>query len=71
MNNKIKIAVGTSGAAILVLLLHLWHVAHTVNSIGEKDNNDVFKNASVHIILTDSTGKKDTMIMEDYLKKKK
>jgi hypothetical protein len=70
LNNKTKITAGTSGAGILLLIFHFWLAAHTVNSIGEKDNNDVFKNAPVHIILTDSTGKKDTTMMEEYLKKK-
>lgn len=36
MNKKTKIAAGTSGAAILLLIFHFWHVAHTVNTIGER-----------------------------------
>ena len=68
MNHKTKIATGTSAAGVLLLLFNFWHLGQAFKTIGENDKNDVFKNASVTIILTDSTGKKDTMLMEDYLK---
>jgi len=68
LNNNAKIGAGVSVAGILLLIFHFLHVAHSVSEIGKKDS---FKNATVNIILTDSAGKKDTMLMQDYLKKRK
>ena len=70
-NKKTKIAAGTSGAGILLLIFHFWHVAHTITKIGEPNESDAFKNTPVFFIQTDSAGKKDTVMMEDYLKKQK
>jgi hypothetical protein len=71
MNNNTKIGAGISVAGILFLIFHFLHVAHSVSEFGEKDKQDVFKNAPVYFIQTDTTGKQDTMMMEDYLKKVK
>jgi hypothetical protein len=65
-----KIGAGISAVlATLLLIFHLLHVFHSVSEFGEKDKNDVLKNAPAYIIQTDPAGKKDTMMMEDYLKK--
>jgi hypothetical protein len=71
MNNNTKIGAGISISGILLLIFHFVHVAHSVSEIGEKDKNEILKNAPVYFIQTDSAGKKDTMMMEDYLKKAK
>ncbi len=69
MNNNTKIAAGISISGVLLLIFHFLHLAHSVSEFGEKDKHEVFKNAPVYFIQTDSTGKQDTMMMEDYLKK--
>ena len=71
MNNNAKIGAGVSLSGALLLIFHFLRVAHSVSTIGDKDENEVFKNAPVYFIQTDSTGKKDTMLMKDYLRKVK
>ena len=70
MNNRNKtIATGTSILGLLALIFHFWHVFHTAETLTEKKEYDVFKNAPVYFIQKDSAGKNDTMLMKDYLKK--
>lgn len=71
MNSKTKIGAGLSVSAILVLIFHFFHVLHAVNMIGEQDKKELLKNTPVYFIQTDTAGKKDTIRMEDYLKKAK
>ena len=71
MNNNTKIGAGISISGILLLIFHFLHVAHTLSTIGDNDKNEVFKNAPVYFIQTDSAGKKDTIMMKDYLRKVK
>jgi len=68
LNNNAKIGAGVSVAGILLLIFHFLHVVHSVGKIEKKDS---FKNAPVYLIQTDPAGKKDTMMMQDYLKKRK
>ena len=63
------VAAGTSILGILGLVFHFWHVFHTAETLTEKHEYDVFKNAPVYFIQKDSAGKNDTMLMKDYLKK--
>ena len=72
MNNRTKnIAAGTSIGGLLLAIFHFWHIAHTANSLTEKNDYDVLKNAPVYFIQTDSVGKKDTTLMKEYLNKYK
>ena len=72
MNNKTKVTAGLSGAGIVMLIFHLFHLTQAVNDFDQQDREEkMLKNAKVTIILTDSAGKKDTMPMEDYLKQHK
>ena len=71
MNNRNKtIATGTSILGLLGLIFHFWHIAHTAETFTKKNEYDILKNAPVYFIQQDSTGKKDTMLMKDYLKRK-
>jgi hypothetical protein len=72
LNNKAKIAAGTSGVGILFLIFHFWHLTNIFTDYDKNDKQEkMLKNATVTIVVTDSTGKKDTMLMEDYLKLQK
>ena len=72
MNNKTRVAAGLSGTGVVVLIFHFFHLTQAVNDFDQQDKEEkMLKNAKVTIILTDSTGKKDTMPMEDYLKHNK
>lgn len=70
MNNNNKTIAGVSVIGGLYLLFKLWHVIHAINTVTEPDNNGI-KDMPVTIITTDSSGKKDTMKMEDYLRQNK
>ncbi|HTE34297.1 MAG TPA: hypothetical protein VK666_28150 [Chryseolinea sp.] len=70
MENKTKIVSGVSALAVLLFVFHIIHVIHTADELSE-DKMHPFKNARVTIITTDSTGKVDTMLYQDYLKKQK
>ena len=69
MNNKTKVITGISGIAIILTTLEIFHVIFSVKEASEPKPEDVFKNAPVYIIQKDSTGKTDTLLMQDYLKK--
>lgn len=51
-------------------MFKLWHVAKTIDDITQPDIRQP-EIVSATIIITDSTGKKDTMKLEDYLKQNK
>ena len=71
MDNKTKAIGGTSVAAAVFALFHIFHGINSVSEIANSsDEQNGFKNAPVYIIQTDSSGKKDTSLMQDYLKKK-
>ena len=71
MDNKTKAIGGASIAATAFALFHIFHGMYSVSEIVDNTNKqDVLNNAPVYIIQTDSTGKKDTSFMQDYLKKK-
>lgn len=69
MNKQTKKAAGGIGAAgIIVSLIHIAHGFFAISEPAVKPK-DAFKNATVTIIVTDSsTGKKDTLDMAVYLK---
>ncbi len=69
MDNKSKVATGVSAGGVLYLLLHLIiNLALSGNELGRSRDPNFLKNAHVYFIQTDSTGKHDTMMMQDYLK---
>ncbi len=70
MNRNTKTGLGISLAGILGLAFHVMHLAHTAASIGD-DSKSRVTFSPVIIIQTDSAGKKDTMLMKDYLEKQK
>jgi hypothetical protein len=69
LNNKTKIAGGISVTSLVIVLFHLFHFASSINDEGKDEQ--MIKNAKTTIILTDSAGKKDTMLLEDYMKLQK
>jgi hypothetical protein len=70
VTNKTKTITGASVIAGLLLVFKIWHTATTIGEITTPDNT-LPQNIPVTIITTDSSGKKDTMKMEDYLKQNK
>lgn len=70
MTNKTKTITGASVIGGLVIVFKLWHVAKTIDDITQPDIRQP-EIVSATIIITDSTGKKDTMKLEDYLKQNK
>ena len=71
MNRKAKAATGISIVAVLFWLFHTFHV---INLVSSNDSTSGIKPTDGVIILTDSTGKKDTIPLKDYidsLKKRK
>ena len=71
MDNKTKVVTGISATGALLLVYHIVHLAFAANDLGNSRDTDSFKNANVYFIQTDSIGKRDTMMMKDYLKKNK
>jgi hypothetical protein len=67
MNNRAKVVTGISSAAILVFMLHLFHIVHfAAKATGEGQE---YKTMEAVIILTDSaTGGKDTVLLSEYMK---
>lgn len=56
----------------MILAFHFFHLAQAVNDFDQHNKEEKMnKNTKVTIILTDSAGKKDTMLLEDYLKTQK
>jgi hypothetical protein len=70
MNNNTKAITGLSVIGGLFVLFKLLHFVHTIYTVTEPDDNEI-KVMPVTIITTDSSGKKDTMKMEDYLRQSK
>ena len=64
MNNKAKAATGISIAGVLLWILHAFHI---INFASPKDSTSGVKPSDGVIISTDSTGKKDTIPLKDYL----
>ena len=62
---------GLSAGGVGAIILGIIHIIHSVNSISEGLKESNFKNASSFIVVTDSTGKKDTIRLEEYLKQMK
>jgi hypothetical protein len=69
LNNRTKTITGVSVIGVIAIVFKLFHVAHTVDTVTKLDEPKMFRNAPVTIVITDSTGKRDTMRIEDYLKK--
>jgi hypothetical protein len=69
MKSKVQKAVaGVSAGGLTVYLLHIFHIIHI---FGNNVTPDIkFNKAKPVIILSDSTGKKDTMPLEEYMKLK-
>jgi hypothetical protein len=64
MNNKKKVVAGVSGAGLVVWIFRLLHFINPGSSVVNPDS--VFDKTEADIILTDSTGKKYTMPLQDY-----
>jgi hypothetical protein len=63
-----KIVAGASGTGVVLWILHAFHIIHFATKSSSPDFEVKKENAK--IILTDSvTGKKDTMLLEDYMKR--
>ena len=66
------ILLGLSAGGLTYVVIQLFHVVSGINHINESLQQDKFKNAHGYIIVTDlTTGKKDTLLLTDYLQKKK
>lgn len=63
----VKTAAGVSLASVIGFIIHAVHLYHVASTTDTNDFSS-FKKEKATIILTDSTGRKDTMLLEDYLK---
>ncbi len=70
MTTKTKTITGASVIGGLLIVFKLWHAATALSDIVEPESNQL-KILPAIIITTDSSGKSDTMKLEDYLKQNK
>ena len=66
-----RLLLGLSAGGVGAVILWIFHLIYTVNSINERLKEDKFKNVSSYIVVTDSIGKKDTIRLEEYLERMK
>ncbi len=70
MDNKTKAIGGASIATVAFALFHIFHGIHSISKADEdQKQSDIFKTAPVYIIQTDPNGKRDSILLKDYLKK--
>jgi tRNA1(Val) A37 N6-methylase TrmN6 len=68
MNTTHKTAAAiVSVVGLVVFLLHVFHLIH----LFEMKDELKFDDKKSVIVLTDSTGKKDTMLLQDFIRKQK
>ena len=69
MNSTMKKTVaGASAGGLAVFILHAIHVIHIGVSRNRMEENFKIEKTPLVIVITDSTGKKDTVPLEEYLK---
>jgi hypothetical protein len=68
MNSKTKLVTGGSVVAVIWAMIQ---IAISINTLSHSDKNKKpveFKNLPSTVIVTDSLGRKDTIVMEEYLR---
>lgn len=63
---KRGILLGVSVSTIIYIIYQIVHVVHTTGMIIDHEKGNSFKEAQSFIILVDSAGKKDTMLLKNY-----
>ena len=70
-NTSKGLIIGLSAGGVAYVLIQLLHIVHGIQQINESQKKIEFKDAYARIILTDPvTGKKDTMLLIDYVENK-
>lgn len=62
---------GLTAGGLTYALVQVFHIITSVHHLNESQKQDEIKNAKAYIIITDSaTGKKDSLLLSDFLKNK-
>lgn len=68
MNTKTKLIAGTSVASLVFAIFHVLHGVYEIGEATKENDKNNITYLPMKIILTDSTGKRDTMLYEEYIK---
>lgn len=69
MNTKTKLIAGTSAASLVFAIIHVLYGVYEISEATKGNDKNNITYSPMQIVLTDSTGKKDTMLYEEYIKK--
>jgi hypothetical protein len=70
-NGTIGLVAGLSAGGVACVIIQLLHIANGISELNKITKPSASGDIRSYIILTDSAGKKDTLLLTDYLEKNK